>query len=205
MENRIIPFDRKQLTQQKLIRAVGESLKEHGFKGLGVNKIAKTAGVDKVLVYRYFGGLPELIRAYSQTVDFWPSLDELLGSDPDHIKTLPPDQQVANVFKSFVAALRKRPATLDVLAWDLLERNEITRQFEDVRIRSFLEYFEHLADIPDDNNLSAIVVLMAGAVIHLLVKSRIASHFGGIDLESEKGWKQIDQGIDLLLKGIFET
>ncbi len=196
-------MDRKEQTKQKLIHAVGKVLENDGFRGLGVNKVARAAGVDKVLVYRYFGGLPELIKEYSRSVDFWPTVEELLGPDPDRLKKMPADRQVAAYFKSIVAAVRKRPATQDVLAWELLERNEITKQFEAVRVRSILEYFDYLENVPPDDNLPAIVVLMAGAVIHLLVKYRIDSYIGGIDLETEKGWHQIDAAIDLMLQGIF--
>jgi len=203
MKEKFGKSDRRERTKEKLIHAVGKVLGKEGFKGLGVNKIAREAGVDKVLVYRYFGGLPEIIGAYSRTVDFWPTVEELVGPNPDRIRRMPPDKQIAEFFKSFLAALRKRPVTQDILAWELLERNELTRQLEDVRIRTILEYFEYFDEIPDDDNLSAIVVLMGGAVNHLIVKSRINSSVGGIDLESEKGWGRINKGIDLLLKGIF--
>lgn len=195
--------DRKEITKEKLVTAVGKVLAKEGFKGLGVNKVARRAGVDKVLVYRYFNGLPGLVKAYSQTVDFWPKVDEILGPDPERVKAMAPDQQVAHFFKSFAAALRKRPATQDILAWELLERNELTRQLEDIRVKTILEYFDCLDKIPEDDNLSAIVVLMGGAVNHLIVKSRIHPFVGNIDLGSEKGWHRVNQGIDLLLKGIF--
>ncbi len=197
-------IDRKEQTKRILIKAVGKVLGKDGFKGLGINKVAKAAGVDKVLVYRYFGGLPELIGEYSRTVDFWPTVEELIGPNPDRLREMPPDKQVAEFFKSFIAALRKRPVTQDILAWELLERNELTKQLEDIRIRTILEYFEYLNKIPDDENLTAIVVLMGGAVNHLIVKSRIDRFVGGIDLESEKGWSNINKGIELLLTGIFE-
>ncbi len=203
MKEKLGRSDRRERTKEKLIHAVGKVLGKEGFKGLGVNKIAREAGVDKVLVYRYFGGLPEIIGAYSRTVDFWPTVEELIGPNPDRIQKMSPDKQIAEFFKSFLAALRKRPVTQDILAWELLERNELTKQLEDIRIRTILEYFEYFDEIPDDENLSAIVVLMGGAVNHLIVKSRINSLVGGIDLESEKGWDRINKGIDLLLNGIF--
>ena len=195
--------DRQAQTRQKLITAVGTVLAREGFKGLGVNKVAKAAGVDKVLVYRYFNGLPGLVAAFSQAVDFWPTVEELMGPDPEGVKRLAPDMQMSHFFKSFLAALRKRPLTQDILAWELLERNELTRELEDRRIRTVLEFFEELDDLPDDNHLTTIVALMSGAVNHLIVRSRISSAVGGIDLESQAGWDRIDEGIDLLLKGIF--
>lgn len=204
MKKAKIQTDRSEFTRARLIKAVGKVLAKNGFKGLGVNKVAKEAGVDKVLVYRYFGGLPELIGEYSRTVDFWPTVNELVGPDPDRLRKLPPDRQVSEFFKSFLAALRRRPVTLEILAWELLERNDLSKQLEEIRVRTILEYFEFLEDIPDDDILPAIVVLMGGAVNHLLVKSRINNSLGGIDLTSEEGWNRIDEGIDLLLTGIFK-
>lgn len=198
------PMDRKEQTKGKLIKAVGKVLGKEGFKGLGVNKIARAAGVDKVLVYRYFGGLPELIGEYSRTVDFWPTVEELVGSNHARLSRMPPDKQIAEFFKSFISALRKRPITQDILAWELLERNDLTKQIEDIRIRTALEYFEYLNDIPNDEDLEAIIVLIGGAVNHLIVKSRINNSIGGIDFKSEKGWEKINKAIDLLLTGIFE-
>lgn len=199
-----IKSDRKEFTQNKLVKAVGKVLAKNGFKGLGINKVAREAGVDKVLIYRYFGGLPGLIGEYSRTVDFWPTVDELMGTSRNHLKKLPPDKQVAEFFKSFLSALRRRPLTQEILAWELLERNELTKHLESVRVRTILEYFELLESIPDDDILSVIVVLMGGAVNHLLIKYRLNSSIGGIDLSVEEGWDRINDGIDVLVTGIFK-
>ena len=56
----------REATRARLIAAVGNLLAREGFKGLGVNAVAREAGVDKVLIYRYFGGLPELIVAFGR-------------------------------------------------------------------------------------------------------------------------------------------
>jgi AcrR family transcriptional regulator len=66
-----LPVKGKEAKKRRLIQVIGEILDTDGFQGLGVNKVAKRAGMDKVLIYRYFGGLPELVLAFSQTVDFW--------------------------------------------------------------------------------------------------------------------------------------
>jgi len=61
----------KEATKRKLLDAVGDTIKTKGFGGLGVNKIAKAAGVSKVLIYRYFGSFNQLIIAYVREKDFW--------------------------------------------------------------------------------------------------------------------------------------
>ena len=72
--------DREQ-TRARILQAVGRLLAESGFRELGVNAIAREAGVDKVLIYRYFGGMPELLRTFAEEGDFWPQLSELAGED----------------------------------------------------------------------------------------------------------------------------
>ena len=62
----------RESTRARLIAAVGTLLAREGFTGLGVNAVAREAGVDKVLIYRYFGGLPELIVAFGREGNFWP-------------------------------------------------------------------------------------------------------------------------------------
>ncbi len=195
--------DKKEETKARMVNAVGKLLSENGFKGLGVNKVAREAGVDKVLVYRYFNGLPGLVAAFSRTVDFWPGVDELMGPNPENVKAMAPDAQVAHFFKAYAVALRKRPVTQDILAWELLEKNELSEQLEYIRVRTILEFFEALDRMPDDPILSSIVILMGGAVNHLIIKSRIHPVVGGIDMRTTEGWESIEQGIDLLLKGIF--
>jgi len=58
-------------TERKLIDAVDYIVKTKGLGGLGVNKVAKQAGVSKILIYRYFGNLEKLLRICVKEKDFW--------------------------------------------------------------------------------------------------------------------------------------
>jgi len=55
----------------RLIGAVSDILKEKGYHGLGVNKIALRAGVSKPMIYEYFGNLNGLLKAYIGKKDSW--------------------------------------------------------------------------------------------------------------------------------------
>lgn len=61
----------KENTKRRLLDAVGDIIKKSGTGGLGVNKVAKKAGVSKILIYRYFGNLEQLIKTYVLEKDFW--------------------------------------------------------------------------------------------------------------------------------------
>ena len=70
-ENNIRPMKNKENTKRKLLDAVGVILKKDGFGGLGVNKVAKLAGVSKILIYRYFGDFNELVKSCVVENNFW--------------------------------------------------------------------------------------------------------------------------------------
>ena len=58
-------------SETQLIEAVSTIITEEGFSKIGINKIARTAGCDKVLIYRYFGGLDGLIAVWAKKHDFY--------------------------------------------------------------------------------------------------------------------------------------
>ncbi len=198
----VIPIDHKKLVQSKLISAVGPVVARVGFARLDEARIAQEAGVKTSNITRFFGGLPGLMSAFGESGLFWPTVEELMQETPREFPMLSPDQQVAAFFKSMLSCLRRRPVSLDILAWAALERNDLSRRLEDVQVRTALEYFEHLhGEISDDIDLSAIVALLAGAVHFLAIRSRNTRTFGGIDLESEAGWRRIEKAIEILMNG----
>lgn len=201
---KVIPIRNKEQTKAKLIEAVGRVMADVGFQRLGVNLVAREAGVDKKLIYRYFNGLPKLVAAYGQTIDFWPDAAELLGSDQETIRHMPPDKLLALFFKRYLRAILSRPMTLEILAWEALERNELTVGLEEVRVRTALEFFELMETDPNDEvDLTALVLIMAGAMNFLAVRSRIHKTLGGVDLQSKEGWQRIDRTVEQLMRVVL--
>lgn len=202
---KVIPIRNKEQTKEKLITSVGEVLAEVGFQRLGVNVVARKAKVDKKLIYRYFGGLEGLVAAYGNTIDFWPSAQELIGSDSSTLQTMEPHELVSLFFKRYLKAILRRPHTLEILAWEAIERNNLTMSLEDIRAKTALEFFELMQeDPPSGVDLTALVLLMAGAMNFLAVRSRIHTSLGGVDLQSEEGLERIEKTIDQLMEGILK-
>ncbi len=57
----------RERTKGKILKAVGEVIEKYGTEKVGVNLIAREAGVNKVLIYRYFGGVDGLMEQYVKT------------------------------------------------------------------------------------------------------------------------------------------
>lgn len=198
---KVIPLDSVQSAKDKLIEALGRVLERKGFAGLDAGSVAAEAGFDRRVLFRHFKGLPQLVSAFGASPAFWPNSQELVGEDAEALKAMPASQVVAAFFKRSLTALRKRPQTLKILAWETLERHELARCLEDARVRTALEFFEHIeSEAPESPDLSAVVAIMAGAVHYFLLRSRTSRFYGGFDFCDEADWRRFENGIDALLE-----
>jgi len=180
-----------------LLAAVGIVLARDGFATLGVNAVAKEAGVDKVLLYRYFGGLPELLREWGASGRFWPSLDELVGARSKDFLALPAAERYARFFDHFIDALRARPLTVEILAAEIAERNELAAILESEREAWGAQASRLLAgkEFARRPELQGLTLLLIAGVQYLLVRSRSIRIFGGLDIRSDAGWAELKTAV----------
>lgn len=193
-------------TKRRLIAAIGSILARDGFSRLGVNAVAQEAGADKALIYRYFGGFGQLLQAYAESTAFWPTTEEMAGGPLDDLARLPLAARVERVVDSYVHHLRIRPLTREILAWELIERNEVTARLEEVRERRGLALMGALAaGLPGSIDLPAISAILAGGVHYLLVRSRRIRVFNGIDLRTDEGWLRLASAARAMVLGAFRA
>jgi len=193
------PARDREATKARILGAVGVVLARDGFGAVGVNAIAKEAGVDKVLIYRYFGGLPELLREWGTSGRFWPRVAELLGADPEAFHRLDAPERYARFFEHFIDALRERPLTLEILAAEIVERNDLTAILESEREAWGEEASRLLAagEFARRPALRGLTLLLVAGVQYLLVRSRKIRIFGGVDLTKDAGWDELKASIRL--------
>lgn len=183
-------------TRELLITAVGSLLARQGFTALGVNAVAKEAGVDKVLIYRYFGGLPELLRAFGQSGEFWPSFEEMTGGDVATLRQMPLAESIATVMRNYIRAIRRRPLAREILAWETIERNELTTVLEEIREEVSIRLFTVLTVEPERiKEVASVTALLSAAVNYLAIRSRTITQFNTVDIGSDNGWQQLEQTI----------
>jgi AcrR family transcriptional regulator len=193
----------KQITSRRLISAVGSLLAKKGFKGFGVNAVAREAGVDKVLIYRYFGGLSGLIAAYAKEGDFWPSALELAGGDLQAFSELPMDKKLSVFASAFIQSIRKRPVTQAIMAWEMIEPNELTEELELVREEGVQQFFQMFFLKEGSQDLLKVISLVGAAVQYLVIRSNHIDIYGGLNLASDEGWEQIEETIDTIIRGVL--
>jgi AcrR family transcriptional regulator len=194
-------------TEARLQEALGEILHEQGPGALGINAVAERAGVEKVLIYRYFDSLEGLMQAYAERSDFWPSLTEILGEE--HALAHEPDRAraAAGMLANYAAALRRRPVTLDLLAWECAHRNPLTIALETVREQRAQELFAALNAAgfslsPGGAELSA---LLSAAINYLVVRSRDIAVFAGLEVRGDAAWQRIEASMETVFRALFSV
>jgi AcrR family transcriptional regulator len=103
----------KASTCSSLLSALQAQLQEGD--RLTVEAIALRAGVNKALVYRYFGGLPGLLSAFAASDAFMPDSSELLELCGIDLGRLSPRERFIRCIQAYVKALQVRPATVQIL------------------------------------------------------------------------------------------
>src|SRR3978361_1359414 len=95
-------------TTQRIVDALEQILEEKGLDGLGVNLLAERAGVSKVLIYRYFGGIEGLLEYYVKMGRLYPSYTAafLTQTQPVQSADLAPiwSGQALQLFRQFRAS-----------------------------------------------------------------------------------------------------
>lgn len=201
---KIIPIGAPRTVREKLLETLADILARDGFEGLSLESVARSASLDRAVVLRHFRDLDDMVSALGQSPTFWPTVREMREEAAERLPFLPLRAQLAQYFKATIRGLLARPRTLDILAWELISRNHLTRLLEFPRVRQALEFFEGVTgEIPETLDLTAVVAVLGGAAIFLSVRSRQSGVFGGLNLYDDADRERVDRVLEQLLAGIL--
>lgn len=190
-------------TEARLREAVGSVLVEGGFAALTPSAVARAAGVDKMLIYRYFGSLSGLVEAVANGPDFFPTFEEVCGGDPAALRALPVGERAATLTLNYARLLMARPVVLELMVWELVERNELTAIMETARETVGLRLDRELfADAGAPGQVNAVSGLLAAAVSYLALRRRKIRWFNGVDLRTDEGWEELRRAMVLMTSGL---
>jgi AcrR family transcriptional regulator len=190
-------------TEERLRAAMVEVLVEGGFAALTPSVVSRAAGVDKMLIYRYFGGVAGLVEDVVNRPGFFPSLEEVCGGDPAALRQRPLPERAATVLDNYARLLMARPAVLELMVWELVERNELTAITETVRERMGLAVVQEVfGDATDPEQLRSTSAVLAAGVTYLALRRRKIRWFNGVDLRADAGWAQIRTAIATMASGL---
>lgn len=195
-------MSRRANTERQILQALEAQILETGMGGVGINAVAKRAGVSKELIYRYFDGMHGLLLAWMQEQDFWTRNPGLLAAEESSHQS--PGDLVLTMLRAQLETLMGNETLREVRRWELVEHNEVTATLAERRekaARGFIDRVDELA--PDDLDVPALVgVILAGSV-YLALRAKTATHFLGVPLTEPDGWARIDKAMQYLVARCF--
>lgn len=192
-------FRDRPATEAAIVSAAERLLLRGGWSGLNVNTLAAEAGVDRKLIYRYFGGVDGVVEQLARRLDLW--LGETLAARP--VTQARSYRDFAReMLTGYLAALRANPLILRLLAWELAEDTPLLRRLETARsavLQRWTASRRPDLPLPQGVDVVALNVVFLAAVQHLALAALTRDRFAGVTLD-DAGWARIEAAIDRMLE-----
>ncbi|MDM1348850.1 TetR/AcrR family transcriptional regulator [Myroides marinus] len=196
----------KEKSKEELLQAVGTILKEKGYSALKVNDIAATAGLDKKLIYNYFGGTEQLLDEYINSQYFWNNIE------PNKILEIASNDGGKEMGKQLLAEqydfVQKNKEFQKLMLWQLSEDRDSLRNIVEKQEEIGEVLFKNVSDIHFGDKATdyraLMAILVSGAYYLNLYAEHNGRHFCGIDLHSEEGRQQIKDAMNAAIDKIYE-
>ena len=202
-----ITLRNKDKSKQQFLDAVGKLIMESGFTALKVNDIATTAGLDKKLIYRYFGGKNQLIDEYISSLDFWSNVKK--EDAPTKITDGGLEFSKYSLTQQF-DYISNNAEFKKILLWGLYESREPLKRIADERELNGEILFTNITDPffgKEAVTYRAVMALLISGNYYLNMFAGVNGNtFCGIDITTPEGKEQIKKAmamvIDLLYKNL---
>ncbi|GAB3760899.1 TetR/AcrR family transcriptional regulator [Spirosoma pomorum] len=192
--------DRAQ-TEKRLIEAVGQIITESGFDKIGINRIASRSGINKILIYRYFGGLDGLLQAYYQQT----RSNIITSIDPEEFRHLPLDQffeKSCDYLIQLYRSLRHDVEAQEFFKARLLANANVD-SIPNEREEQLCQVIDELSNISQIENGRAVAAVLSSALTVLSIRGQQAQSVLGIDLRTEAGIEQVEGAFRLIYQGLY--
>ncbi|MDH6353954.1 AcrR family transcriptional regulator [Dysgonomonas sp. PH5-45] len=191
----------REATRNKLLEAVGLILNEEGFDKVGVNAVAAKAGVSKMLIYRYFESVDNMIIEYLSQNSLW----EAFAIE------FPKNENLREFTKTLISVqisnLRENKILRELYRWELtganntvIDKLRLKRESKGVTLATILS---QLLQHPQEE-VATLATLLSSSINYLVLLENSCPVFNGIDINQEQGWKQIICGVDKLIDLWFD-
>ncbi len=185
----------REQTEEKILEAVGSIIENQGFEKVGINAIATEAGVSKMLIYRYFGGVEELIAQYLIQKDYWANTDAAI-INPEAV-----GDSIKSMFRRQVEQLRNDITLRRLYRWELFTDNQNIRQLRNRREENgcrLIKMVSALTGCPDAQ-VAALASILSASISYLALLEDQCQSYNGICLQTDEGWNQLMQGIEMII------
>lgn len=192
----------REATEQAILTAAKAALAEEGFQGFGVNAIARRAGCDKQLVYRYFGGVDGLVEAIGTDLARWWA--EALAAPEAPAKSY--GELIERLGLAMLKALRSDPLVQKIAVWEIADPSPLVAQLTRARSVAMMQWMaaqRGALSPPEGVDAPAFNALLVAGVQHLVLAASAAGSFSGLQLATEKDWERVHGALRTLATAAY--
>lgn len=185
----------REQTECKILEAVASIVESDGFEKLGINTIALKANVSKMLIYRYFGGLEELVARFIMQKDYWANTDTLILNP--HLV----GDSIKSMFRNQIEQLRNDVTLRRLCRWELSCHNASIDRLRDKREENGCNLIKVVSRLTGCSNseVASLASILSASISYLTLIEDQCPTYNGIALQTDKGWEQIAQGVDMIV------
>ena len=189
-------------TMERILKATQTIMASRGVDKTGINAIAEEAGANKVLLYRYFGGLNGLIEAYVQRGFFLTLIGERrLESIPPLSTDAPQVKQCEQVLLAVLTELRQRPASRQLLRWEADNgQTELARRLHTLRVEAFTAIADRIAPAACEDRMAIITWLWA-ALVQVVLSAEVGTSLLVLPEGGVAVWARMERALIRLVRG----
>lgn len=185
----------REQTESKILEAVASIVESDGFEKLGINTVALKANVSKMLIYRYFGGLEELVARFIMQKDYWANTDTLILNP--HLV----GDSIKSMFRNQIEQLRNDVTLRRLCRWELSCHNASIDRLRDKREENGCNLIKVVSRLTGCSNseVASLASILSASISYLTLIEDQCPTYNGIALQTDKGWEQIAQGVDMIV------
>lgn len=191
-------------TERKILEAAKSLLAEHGFQAFGINAVARRAGCDKQLIYRYYGGLDGLVEVIGADLGSW--VRDRIPDDTGGMFMLTYGDLMERLALMFLEALRADPLMRRIVAWEVSEQTEQVKKLSEARSRALSAWIDRMrGSLAPPKGVDAVAVnaIVFAAIQHLVLSAAIGGQCAGLPLKTEKDWDKAAGGIKRIVRAVY--
>lgn len=180
-------------TEKKILDAVGCIVETDGFEKVGINAVAKKAGIAKMLIYRYFTSIDGLLAAYIKLNDYWLNIPLDIALDKESLIPF-----VVQVYKSQIMQLRDSVVMRRLLRWELGNDNPIIAAIRSQREENGMTLIKVVSSVSGKpiKEIAEMASLLSASITYLALLADTYPIYNGLDIANDKGWEDLIDGIE---------
>lgn len=186
--------------KEDIRKAAVELVMQRGFATSQVTEIIRKAKIEPPVFYHRYKDLGEFYSELVKECDYWFSdiADKAMKSSGN------PKIQFVALMNGLTESLREKSVMLELLRWEVAERNDTTRRTAKLREMFTMPLTEKYNALFENTGVDfiALVSLLIGGLYYLNLHKE-CSTFCAIDMTKEEGIERINKAINTFAEIMF--